>query len=207
VRGEEWGHAAAEPADRVTARRVISHAAAVAGAVRYFLQHGTVDVDELATVLAVSRATLYRVVGSRELLLGHVLWTLCEYRLDAARRARTLEGVDGVLEVTRHFAAGLPDAKGLITFVTTETELADRVMYSTSGVVHPRVVAAQKEIFLEAGCGAAADPAVDLDRLAYLYTRMAEAALYAELLYKHQPELGASEKALRALLTDAWPDC
>lgn len=189
----------------MSARRVIEHAAAVRGAIGYFVEHGTVDMDELATALAVSRATLYRVVGSRELLLGHVLWELCKYRLDAAREARTLDGIDGVVEVTRHFAAGLSSAKGLISFVTSEPELADRVMYSTSGVVHPCLVAAQREIFVEAGCTSAPGPAVDLDRLAYLYIRLAEAALYAELLYEHQPELGASEKALRALLADAWP--
>jgi AcrR family transcriptional regulator len=186
----------------VTPRRVISHEAAVAGAVRHFLRNGTVDLDELATELAVSRATLYRVVRSREQLLGYVLWTLCELRLNAARAARTRDGVDGVLEVTRHFAAGLTQAHALIRFVTAETELADRVMYSTSGIVHPRVVAAQREIFLEAGCG----PAVDLDRLAYLYTRLAEAALYAGLLYEDGSDFGAPEKALRALLTEVWPD-
>jgi hypothetical protein len=191
----------------MTPRRVISHETAVAKAALYFVQHGTVDLDALATTLAVSRATLYRVVGSRTLLLGHVLWMLCEMRLDAARGARTLDGLDGIVEVTRHFAAGLPSAKGLIHFVTTESELADQVLYSTSGVVHPRLVAAQKEIFLEAGCGATPDQAVDLDRLAYLYIRLAEATLYAELLYQHQPDLGPSEKALRTLLTEAWPDC
>jgi hypothetical protein len=106
-----------------------------------------VRVFGLAPALAVSRATLYRVAGSRELLLGHVLWTLCEIRLGAARRARTLAGVDGVLEVTRHFCAGLPDAKALI--------------------------------FLEAGCGTTPGSTVDLDRLAYLYTRLVEAAAYA----------------------------
>ena len=187
----------------VSPRRVISHETVVRGAIRYFLEHGTVDVDELAPVLAVSRATLYRVAGSRELLLGHVLWVLCEIRLDAARRARTRPGIEGVLEVTRHFAAGLPDAKGLITFVTTEPELADRVLSSPAGVVHPRVVAAQKEIFLEAGCGAG--PGVDPDRLAYLYTRMVEVAAYAELLYPQRPDRGPVEQALRALLTEAWP--
>ena len=190
----------------MSARRVISHDTAVQGAIRSFVRHGTVDVDELARALSVSRATLYRVVGSRELLLGHVLWELCRLRLNAARAARTRDGIDGVLEVTRHFAAGLLRAEGLIRFVTDETELADRVMYSTAGIVHPRVVAARKEIFLEAGRDRAPDPAVDLDRLAYLYTRMAEAALYAGLLYRPETDVGAAEKALRALLTAAWPD-
>jgi hypothetical protein len=189
----------------VSPRRVISHETVVRGAIRSFLEHGTVDVDELAPILAVSRATLYRVAGSRELLLGHVLWALCEIRLDAARAARTLDGIEGVLEVTRHFGAGLPDAQGLITFVTTEPELADRVLSSPTGIVHPRVVAAQKAIFLEAGCGAGPGPAVDLDRLAYLYTRMVEVAAYAELLYPERPDRKQVEQALRALLTEAWP--
>jgi len=185
----------------MTARRVISHEAAVRGGIRYFLKHATIDVDELATALAVSRATLYRVVGSREQLLGNVLWELANHRLAAARRARTCDGVDGVIEVTRLFAAGLASATGLRGFLATERETAIRVLSHPGGVVHERVVAAQKEIFLEVGCPAEPQRSVDLDNLARLYVRMAEAVLYIKLLGGTQVDIDPVENALRALLT------
>jgi hypothetical protein len=39
---------------------------AVRGAVRHFQACGSLDMDALATELAISRATLYRVAGSRD---------------------------------------------------------------------------------------------------------------------------------------------
>src|SRR3954467_10934199 len=57
-------------------RRAVSREQVTAGACRLFLERGTVDMDELALRLAISRATLYRVVHGRDQLLGDVLWRL-----------------------------------------------------------------------------------------------------------------------------------
>jgi hypothetical protein len=66
--------------------RVISYDEVVAGARRHFLRNGTVDMDELAHELAVSRATLYRAVDGRDRLLGDVLWSFAERIFSRARR-------------------------------------------------------------------------------------------------------------------------
>lgn len=47
------------------ARRVVTREQVVRGGCRYFLRHGTVDMDQLASALSISRATLYRVVQPR----------------------------------------------------------------------------------------------------------------------------------------------
>ena len=52
--------------------RVIAYDTIVAGARRHFLSEATVDMEQLATELAISRATLYRAVDSRDRLLGDV---------------------------------------------------------------------------------------------------------------------------------------
>jgi hypothetical protein len=186
---------------------VVDHATVVRGAGRYFLAHATLDMDALARSLAVSRATLYRVAGSRDRLLGEALWWLGSRLLTEARRARRRPGVAGVLEVTRHYATALRGSPPFRTFLATEPEVAARVLFTAPGRVHRRFVRAQAAILREAlGPELARFPASP-EALAYLYIRIVESALYAELLTGQQPDLDLTEQALRALLTpEAGPE-
>jgi len=181
--------------DKRGVRRVISEREVVRGACRHFLRHATLDMQLLAVELSISRATLYRVVHSRDRLLGAVLWRLGERVLAEARRARTQSGVDGVLQVTRVFCGRLRMSAPFREFLAAEPATAARVLFTASGGVHGRVVAAQHQILLEAGAaGACAD-------LAYLYVRVVESALYAELLTGHAVDPVIAERAARSLLT------
>ncbi|HEX6682544.1 MAG TPA: QsdR family transcriptional regulator [Candidatus Limnocylindrales bacterium] len=177
------------------ARRVISEPQVVLGACRHFLRHSTLDMDLLAVELSISRATLYRVVHSRDRLLGAVLWRLGERLLADARRGRTRSGVDGVLQVTSRFCGELRKSVPFRAFLAAEPATAARVLFTDSGGVHRRVVAAQHQILLEAGtAGACPD-------LAYLYVRMVESALYAELLAGRPLDPAIAERAARSLLS------
>lgn len=180
--------------------RVLTREHVVRGGCRFFLRHGTVDMAELATSLAISRATLYRIVHSRDALLGEVLWLLGDGLLNRARRhGRPGAGVDGVLEVTRLFVGQLRSAEPFRTFLRAEPETAARVLLTASGHVHRRVVVAQRNILLE-HAGPTWLPAAP-DQQAYLYVCLAEAALYAELLHGLRLDLSLTERAARALLT------
>jgi AcrR family transcriptional regulator len=181
-------------------RRVISERDVVRGACRFFLRHGTVEMDSLATSLAISRATLYRVVHSRDRLLGDVLWDLGEELLNRARATSTAAGVDGVLEVTHRFCTMLLRAEAFRYFLRNEPKTATRVLFTPAGGVHIRAVAAQQEILLDAarrdGLTLPGDPA----HLAYLYVRIIESTLYAELLTGQRPDLPLAERTIRSLL-------
>ncbi|MGA6162442.1 QsdR family transcriptional regulator [Amycolatopsis magusensis] len=183
--------------DRV--RRVVSHEQVVLGACRFFLQHGMVDMDRLAASLAVSRATLYRVAHSRDGLLGEVLWRFTERLLTQARQRRRHAGVDGVLEVTRAFVGQLHAAAPFRAFLRTEPDTAARVLFTTSGVVHRRVVSLQLDILREVH-GDRPWSAGSLDQMAYLYVRIIESAVYAELLGAAAPDPELVERAARAVL-------
>ncbi|AXB47930.1 QsdR family transcriptional regulator [Amycolatopsis albispora] len=180
--------------------RVVSHEQVVRGACRFFLQHGGVDMDRLAASLAVSRATLYRVAHSRDSLLGEVLWRFTERLLALARRRRRHPGAEGVLEITRWFVGQLHTAVAFRAFLSSEPETAARVLFTTSGVVHRRVVAAHREILREAH-GDRPWPSTALDQTAYLYVRVIESAVYAELLGGPAPDPELVERTARAVLT------
>jgi AcrR family transcriptional regulator len=183
-----------------SSRRVITYEEVVAGACRHFLREATVDMEALATELAVSRATLYRVVEGRDRLFGDVLWSLGEAMLCAARRHATSRGIDGILEVSRRFYESVIQAAPFRRFLASEPQTAVRVLFTPAGRVHERAVRAQKEIFVEAMRGSGVRLAPDLDSLAYLYVRIFESMLYADLLSGRAPDLDLAERAARAIL-------
>lgn len=170
------------------------------GACRFFLRHGMVDMDRLASSLAISRATLYRVVHSRDGLLGEVLWRLAERLLRQARAQRRRGGPDGVLEVTRWFVDRLRAAVPFHAFLRREPETAARVLFHASSGVHRRAVLAQREILLEAHAADQPWSSATLDQVAYLYVRIVESALYAELLGAVPLDPDLTERAARAVL-------
>ncbi|MDG4823933.1 QsdR family transcriptional regulator [Asanoa sp. WMMD1127] len=178
--------------------RVVSRERIVEGGCVFFLRHATVDMGGLADSLAVSRATLYRVVHGRDPLLGDVLWRLGEATLARARARTTSPGIEGVLETTRRFAGQLRQAEPFLAFLRAEPATAARVLFTPAGGVHARVVAAQRGI-LAAAAGVGWSPG-DLDSAAYLYVRIIESALYAELLGGGPADPDTAERAARAVL-------
>ena len=176
------------------ARRVVSREQVVRGACRFFVRHGGVDMDGLAVSLAVSRATLYRVAHSRDGVLADALWLLADRVLDRARQQRTAGGVDGVLQVTRHFVAQLRTSAPFRQFLCREPETAARVLLNDS--VHRRAVAAQRDILREVRPWSPRE----LDQAAFLYVRVVESVLYAELLGGTPLDLDLAERAARSLL-------
>jgi AcrR family transcriptional regulator len=190
---------------------------------RYFLRHGTLDLTELATCLAVSRATLYRVVGSRDALLAEVLWRLAQDSLQHARASRTRDGVDGVLEVVRLFGRQLLASRPLRRFIASEPQTATRVLGTPDGGVHRLCVMATTRLFEEVGLSArrglpvpwgrtgtepgnGGGPAARLteepDRVAYLLVRIVESLCFAETAGT-SPDLELAVHTIRAMLEQA----
>jgi hypothetical protein len=185
-------------------RRVVSREQVVAGACQLFLNRGTVDMDELAVALAISRATLYRVIHSRDELMSDVLWCLANGELARARQERTCDGVEGVLQVARGFSRRLAGSRALRRFLADDPQTASRILFTPAGGVQRRAVEATRQLFAEAG---PPDEPIwlhgDLDKLAYLFVRIFESMYYAELLHGTKPDLDLVEHVARALLQRA----
>ena len=180
--------------------RVITYDEIVVGARRHFLRESTIDMDELAHELAVSRATLYLAIDGRDRLLGDVLWSLAERTYAEARRGISSHGVEAILEISRRFTESATTSLPFRRFLAAEPATALRVLLTPAGGVHARTVAMQREIFADAFQGREADLPGDLDSLAYLYVRLRESILYADLLSGQSPDPELAERAVRALL-------
>lgn len=181
-------------------RRVIAYDDAVRAGVGLFIRTSTVDMDALARRLAVSRATLYRVVPGRDRLLGDVLWRQTEVLFERARRAAGGEGADWVLSVLRHFGQDIMAARPFREFIAREPETAVRVLFTSAGRVHERFVALNRELLDEAVRAGRLEPPFELCDLAYVFVRIYESMWYADLLSGRAPDLDVADCAARAVL-------
>lgn len=186
-------------------RRVIGRPAIVRGGMAHFRQRSTIDMDALAAELAISRATLYRVAGSRDALLGDVLTALTRRLLDACRAGRRRSGVAGMIEMSRTFGHAMLASEALRGFLAAEPETAARVLFNPLGEVHRTVVAAHVAMLAETGVAAELPPGADPGRLALLYVQLVGAALYADLFAGRPADLDIVEPAVRALLSRTAP--
>jgi AcrR family transcriptional regulator len=178
---------------------VIAPEVLLRGAAHHYLQHSTIDMDALANELAISRATLYRAVGSRDALLGEVFWAIAKILIAEAAGEAGGTGPDRVIEVSRIFTELLESAQQMRRFVTEEPQTAARVLFTAAADVRHHAIDAQLKIFIESGIEG--DPA-ELRRRAALYLRTLEGVLYGPLLGSGPIAFESAEPALRALLTE-----
>ena len=114
---------------------------ALAAARRLFDAGQRVEMGQLADALGVNRATLYRWVGSRDALLGGLVWERVERGLVAADARATRghrTGTARLAVLLTALFAGAGRGSPVRAFVASEPTAAMRVM--TTGPVHDRLI-------------------------------------------------------------------
>ncbi len=182
-------------------RRVLSPDQAVAAAERYFNEHSGLDMEQLAGVLNVSRATLYRVAGSRERLLGDVLWSQGSRAMERNLHAATGTGVDRLVALARRFNEGLVAYAPLREFMRDDPATAFRVLFMSEARVHARFVEMWRQLFAEAERSGELVVPFPVDELAFVFVRIGESMLYADLLSGLEPNVELAARVQRILLS------
>ena len=181
--------------------RVITYDQALAAAARQFHTSGCLDMELLARRLSVSRATLYRVAGSRDRLLGDVLWQAGERVTRDALRSAGGVGVDRLLAATERFNAEVVGYRPLRTLLCEHPATAFRVLFMAEPGVHRRFVELWRELFAQAQAAGDLRVTLTADELAFVFVRLGESILYADLLSGREPDLELAAKVQRAVLT------
>jgi AcrR family transcriptional regulator len=158
------------------------------------------DMGRLAGELGTSRATLYRWVGSKERLLGEVIWSLAEAEMQEARAAAAGSGADYVAEVTERYMAGATRFAPLRRFIEQDPEYALKVLASKHSPMQRRSIAATRDLLEEQVLAGALAPPLDLDSLAYLVVRIVESFLYSDVITGSEPDVTKAADAIHALL-------
>ena len=143
--------------------RVITYAQAARCARQLFTETAALDMEELAHRLAVSRATLYRVVSSRDRLLGDVLWELGEATTRRAAQEAPGVGVDRLLGTAARFNEQIVAYQPLRRLLRDDPATAFRVLFMAEAGVHRRFVELWRELMAaEVAAGAFAPRGGDL---------------------------------------------
>jgi len=168
-----------------------------------FLRGRRLDMVELARDLGVSRATLYRWVGSREQLLGEILWSLGELGLQEAEAAADADGATGVeriVRVYRHFleltAAHAPTRR----FIANEPEIALRILTSNQGVQHQRLIDYLRRQLEAAAAAGQLTLRLDAADMAYVMNRVGESFIWREFITGEEPDTAKAAIVARLLL-------
>lgn len=168
---------------------------------RTFLAKKRVDMSELAAELGVGRATLYRWVGSRDRLLGEILWSLTERGLEQCRADATGEGAEWVISIWSRFGELIVDNEPLLHWVRSEPETALRVMTTKHSPQQERIIEAYERILDEAIATKGLKPRLDTHTLAFVLIRVAESFLWTDLITGEAPDLTKGNEVARVLLT------
>jgi AcrR family transcriptional regulator len=147
-------------------------------ATQRYLRGRRVDVHEIATELGLGRTTIYRWFGSRDALIGEVIWRAAQPLLAEARRASRGGGGAALLETFDRFNRALAEAPALRRFVEQEREAAVRVIVAGAGTVQPRMVSMITELIAAEVSAGRYTPPVETATLGYAIVRLAEAFLF-----------------------------
>src|SRR3954464_14101937 len=97
-----------------------SPAEVLAAATDRYLRCRRIDVQAIAAELGLARATVYRWFGSREELIGEVLFRAAAPLLEAARASAQGSGGEAILDTFDRFCRTIAEAPALHRFLDNE---------------------------------------------------------------------------------------
>lgn len=170
-------------------------------AMRWWTQGERFDIGKMAQELGLSRATVFRWVGSRELLYGEVLASLFERAMEAANASAQGTGPALIADVTRRLMTTLTGHEPLRVFLKQDPEYAMRVLMSHSSTVEQRCAQTVQKALEEGFRLGHIQPELELGALAYLIVRIGESFLYREAITGDPVDIEPAITAIRILLT------
>ncbi len=158
-----------------------------------------VDMAALATEIGVGRATIHRWFGTRERLIGDVLWSLAERSLDDIELEADGRGADRIAWVLAQLNVRFLQSRAIRAFVASEPAALRILVSPESGIGARYTERLQRLLAVEMRLGAL--PAeLDAADVAALLMRVSAALTFANLVTELPPDADTIERTVRALL-------
>jgi len=179
----------------------MSHSAAFDLARDWFLTGRRVDMGELAEALSISRATLHRRVGSRDLLLGEILWSLSSASIARLWPSSVGRGAAGVADFVSGYVRFANESPPFRDFLRREPERALRLLTTRASVCQRRTTAELESLLSGEVAAGRLVPPLPVPDLAYLLVRIGESFVYTDVITGDAPDAEKAHAAVTALLT------
>jgi AcrR family transcriptional regulator len=167
----------------------------------WFLAGRRVDMGELAKELSISRATLHRRVGSRDRLLGEVLWSLSSASIARLRPSCAGRGAAGVADFVSGYVRFANDSPPFRNFLRREPERALRLLTTKASVCQQRTTAELVALLSAEVAQRRLVPPLPVPDLAYLLVRIGESFVYTDVITGDAPDAAKAHAAVTALLS------
>jgi AcrR family transcriptional regulator len=170
---------------------------------RRFIEGQRLEMQDIAQELGVSRATLFRWVGSRDDLIVEIIWSTTmptfEAALDSTGR---LSGGARVAEVMSGFAMLTLESPFFMHFVQREPERSLRLLTTRASSFQTRLVGLIEGLLQAEVDAGALVPPLPVHDLAYVVTRITETFIYADVVAGELPDPKKVRQVVGALLRD-----
>lgn len=170
---------------------------------RWFLEGRRIDMQQLARASGIGRATLYRWWGSREVVIGEVVWRIIAEAIGRVEARGASVSEDPAGRFVRHFGT-LADTvrtfEPLTRFVADDPEYGLRVLTSGYSVVQGRMIdwVASRLTDLPD-----LDPHIEVRDLAYAIVRVGEAFVWSDIITGDAPQSGKATAMVELLVSAA----
>ena len=167
----------------------------------WFLAGRRVDMGELAQALSISRATLHRRAGSRDRLLGEILWSLSSASIARLWPSCAGRGAAGIADFVSGYVRFANDSPPFRDFLRREPERALRLLTTKASVCQQRTTEKLVTLLADEVAAGRLVPPLPVPDLAYLLVRIGESFVYTDVITGDAPDAAKAHAAVTALLT------
>ncbi|EOD69481.1 QsdR family transcriptional regulator [Amycolatopsis vancoresmycina] len=167
----------------------------------WFLSGRRLDMGELAQELSISRATLHRRIGSRDRLLGEILWSLSSASIARLWPSCVGRGAAGIADFVSGYVRFANDSPPFRDFLRREPERALRLLTTKASVCQQRTTQKLVALLAEEVAAGRLVPPLPVPDLAYLLVRIGESFVYTDVITGDAPDAAKAHAAVTALLT------
>jgi AcrR family transcriptional regulator len=165
-----------------------------------FLEGKTISIGELANTLCVSRGTVYRWVGSKELLLDEIFWSLSRHAFERAIRETPGSGIEHVVGVHKHFITAILSFSPMQEFIRKDPNYAMRMLTNRSSGVSKRVVQATADHLRHQEAAGHLRLYTPAEELAEFFILANQAIMYSDSICGRSPAIEKACTLIRMLL-------
>jgi AcrR family transcriptional regulator len=165
------------------------------------LQREPFDVRAIAAELGLGRTTLYRWFGSREALLGEVLWTLARDTMTAAYDGAHGQGATRLRAASEQFIRQTSSFEPLLHLLRGDPQGTVSVLMTPVGGVQDRLVDLFVQFVEHERRRGSYRPAMDARGLAFLVVQVGMGFLFGSALMALPPDVDRAVAATAALIT------
>ncbi|SFR60217.1 hypothetical protein SAMN05216203_1703 [Marinobacter daqiaonensis] len=165
---------------------------------RRWLRGERISLNDLAETVGIGRTTLFRWVGTKEVLMAEIMWSVYEPTLEKGKAEATGTGPDYIADVCRYTMTAVVASEPLRHFIRDDPQFALQVLTATR-LLQERRLNAMKTLLAEEQAKGTIQPTLELDSLALIIIRLTESFSYSDLIVGRPPAIEEACKAIRTL--------